>query len=419
MDPAPGVFPPPPPPPLVDHSPAPGRPADPFPTLNKPVSLDWAWLVRGGHVLYVASAACILIGIAQIIIPAYKERALAAASLQGWGTLNIYELALLAAALALVLWRRVWDDAVSLTLLAVAFLVGTSITLDTVGPAKPYLALGLGVLGLALAAGKLAALARWVTARVNAWAIAGAGVLLAWNFLIPGVLGWKLAHAPLDDNVRPLWLAGWWIGLLGGALLLAGAWRLPDHVRPAKGSPRPPFLRTPAMSWLCLTLLLAATFTHQYALLYVTVSGVPPVGDFLPALGLLVLVLLEAARAHGWATKGERVALALLPLGVAAVVLGAGAYRSRWGLHADLVNYPPMFLIEMALVLGALAWRRRWIGLGVTAGVYMLVGGSFVYKDLTANRPGGGPWLWVLAAFALLGLGFLASVYKSRMPARA
>ena len=160
--------------------------------------------IASGNPLYVLSAACILVGAYQVLVPLYADPALAMEKFACVLTLNLYEVALLAVAIVIVTWRRAFDDAVAVTVILAMFLVVTPITLDTVAPDFPGPTLLLGFAGLILAVPKLYGLQRYVIGRDDALRIAGVTVLLVWNLLMPAILGFR-NNGRIAEDIGEIW----------------------------------------------------------------------------------------------------------------------------------------------------------------------------------------------------------------------
>jgi hypothetical protein len=81
--------------------------------------------LTGGSIFYCLSALSIVYGITQIIGPPLAESSNIGDILPCVGVLNVYELALLAVLILVVVWRNVTDDAISLVVLIALFLVAS------------------------------------------------------------------------------------------------------------------------------------------------------------------------------------------------------------------------------------------------------------------------------------------------------
>ncbi|HUU42783.1 MAG TPA: hypothetical protein VMX57_03335, partial [Planctomycetota bacterium] len=235
--------------------------------LDRPIDFgDWRefFSVRGGSILYCLSAMCVLYGFAAILGPVFARSFQLVETLPCIVGLNVYEIALLAVLVVIVVWQDVTDDAISLVVLGAIFLVVSGIALTTTSNSDPRSVLLIGAGCLVLAMGKLFVLRRFVGMNIGPVLFAGIAVVLAWNFLA----GARFAEAVANDRlVKGIASAKWvqsWIVLLAGALVVLADAMLRGR-RPADATDaRLPFLRRPAMGWVFAFVLLASAGVHQY-----------------------------------------------------------------------------------------------------------------------------------------------------------
>ncbi|MHC4883978.1 MAG: hypothetical protein ACYTGH_02730, partial [Planctomycetota bacterium] len=270
------------------------------------------------------------------------------------GAIHLYEILLLGITLTIVLWKRVHDDAVSLTILIALFLVVSGITVDTVANASPSAALWIGTGSFGLALVKLSALARLIRMPMGWLEGMGCALLLAWNFLMPGILAF-LVQQDFDTpaQLRQAWLAGWIPVLTTLILFMIPQMRLCNE---EKASPQP-FLLTHGMTQVFLLILALAVNAHQYALAYVF-DATHAFGDFLPVIGLTTLLLCV------WMGRRDTGELTLSLIGVipplaALYAVGSGQFVAgpEWSLEG--LWYPPIVLLLSGLGLGIHAILRR------------------------------------------------------------
>jgi hypothetical protein len=100
--------------------------------------------LTGGSVLYCLSALSIVYGITQMIGPPLAKSGALGDILPCVAVLNVYELALLAVLVLIVVWRNVTDDAISLVILVALFLVASGMTLGVVAPSGLDICLVIG-----------------------------------------------------------------------------------------------------------------------------------------------------------------------------------------------------------------------------------------------------------------------------------
>ncbi|MCE9592082.1 MAG: hypothetical protein K8S99_16365 [Planctomycetes bacterium] len=368
--------------------------------------------VLGGSIFYLASAVCILTGVYQIIVPIYKNDAAAMEKFGCLLTLNVYELLLLAVTLLIVVWRHVTDDAILLTFLIAAFLIGSATALDTVAPGFPGPTLAFGAAGLLLAAGKLYAMGRWITGRLGWLTLAGLGALLAWNSLMPGLLGLVMAQGLLVVPLREAWLAGGLATLAGGVLLIAAAWRVPTGHAGVNDYDRP-FLCTAAMRWAVILLLLVGVFIHQYALNWAFGLNFR-VADMLPALALLSLLFFELRRGYALMRRMRDLTPLFVPL-VAVIFCIAGHLQSvRFAWNLGVLYSAPFVAIATAVVIETMALLRHRPSLHALALGYLVTGFWGVIVSTQALQYIRTGWLFVALAFPILLLGALVSLCKPR-----
>jgi len=382
--------------------------------MTVPIALRrWLRLLTRGSPLYLLSAACILYGISEIIVPLYAGPDLPKTEkFYCLGAINLYEIALLTVALIVISYRHATDDAISLVALIGTFLVASAAALNTVAPAAPMLAIGIGLLGIGLAVGKLWLLGRCVIRQLSNWPLAAISVLLLWNFLAPGVLGRCLANDVIGSDLVQVWAGGWWLCLIAGTVLVVGAMRLPAG-RLTQRDPSTPLLRSELMRWLFASLLLTVSFLHAYAQPWAFFLPIRS-WDLLPATGVLAMLAIALRHGLGWTKNDYDLGIALVPLFLAAIVLGSGTYTFDDSAGLGLISYPPAFAAVMSVALAAAAWRLRRHGLLPVAAV------SLVFAAAAFGvKPGASPAIASLnwpAATASLGVTMvvLAAVLRNQ-----
>ena len=144
--------------------------------------------LTGGSVLYCLSALSIVYGITQIIGPPLAKSGALGDILPCVAVLNVYELALLAVLVLIVVWRNVTDDAISLVILVALFLVGSGMTLGVVAPSGLDICLAIGFASVILGLAKLYVLRRFISLQLGGLSFLGLALILAWNFLGPSLM---------------------------------------------------------------------------------------------------------------------------------------------------------------------------------------------------------------------------------------
>jgi hypothetical protein len=384
------------------RSPEPPHPLQEF------LRIPWA------NVLYLGSAMSILTGVSMVIRPIYDQQDLALERFGVLGALNGYEIAILAVTLALIIWRNIKRDAVALVVLMSAFLIGSAATLDTVAPGYAMAAVYLGVGGLLLAIGKGWLVSTYAIGRFTRTQWAGISLVVAWNFLAPGILGNILGSGGLADDLRPVWLGGSWVIVLSMGLLILDTTRTHEHDADPRTHPGPapdsnaPFLTSPLMRWIVLGIIFACTLLHQWALAWSFNFDIQT-GDLWLSVALLGVLACEVHRRTGsrfW--KLDLFILSLVFL-FALSILQSKEYSATISQPLSLTGHLPLAMIAVGLLVESLAWlrqRRHWLHLPALA--YVGVGLASLGSDLelTINRG----WLLIGASFILLAIGAAVSM---------
>ncbi len=408
-----------------DPQPAASAPANvPVPSAPAPMIPAWIW---APYALYAVSAMCILIGISKIILPIYDTAAAAGAASVPPGqflaqtldkfhcilALHGYEIAILGVALLILLWRNVVDDAIALTLLIAIFLVGSTITLDTIAPDFREPTRYFALAGIATAAAKIFSLHRFILGRFHPFMLAALSLLLLWNFLMPVLLGEALHHGMTHRQLMLPWRIGLGVALLSSTLLLGAVVPVPT----GEGGNRDlgqPFLRSDGMRWIVAGIVFVGTFVHQYALTWA--FNLPAwLAELAPATGVVAIVLIELMRAFGSRPQRLDVAIALMPLvvtaGAALFITAPPQYDDTGAAALD----PTFFFAVFAVVLGLVAWRRRHHGLLAFALIYCAA--SVLFAGIDPKLAFGAKLAslnWNLAGFALsAALAVVAAANRS------
>lgn len=374
--------------------------------------------------MYAVSAGCIMVGIAQILLSrgapaAFVDPKIAEQQtlekFYGLVTLSLYEAALLAVAMLILLARRVYDDAIALTLLIAIFLVGTTVALDTVAPDFPDAVLLFGLAGLCMACAKLLALRQYILHAMPAAMLVGLLALMIWNCLMPAALSHVQAAAREQPNqmyhmLGAAWLVGWYATLLGGGLLVLAAMSVSTGDA-GVGEAGEPFLHSSAMRWIVAGIVFAGTIAHHAALMWAFNLRIV-VGDLLPAAGLITLAVLEITRGYGYRFNIVDAAVLSVPMVLTAWVFLSDGYTMTLAAGFGAVSSPGVFLSLFAvalLVVGSL--RDRRVMRDAAAG-YAIVGVLMLGEDPLLQGRGG--WLLVALSFFILGIGAVASLRKGR-----
>lgn len=374
---------------------------------------SWA---EGGSLLYLASAVCMLIGTAQILVPVYAEPA----NLEKFWCLLVmagYEWVLLGVTLIVTRWARVLDDGVGLTIMIALFLSAFAAGLTTIAPEFKATSLWLGVGAVLMLLPRFWLLQRHVTGRWSVHTLAGIAAVMTWSYFVPGVVSW-FGQTRAEWNEPMIWVAWSAAGailIVAMSVLVSSAWCLPARVI---GEPEPDvFLHGRVMRWIVIDLLLIGVALQQHAVawgLALTIRHSITFGVYLAAGAWLAMGHLRE-----WGVSRDRPYVIVASAPFVWVLWMFAADKAIANLPADeAVKWvttlaPPWWshrwfvAITMTLPLSVFAWKRRSAGLGLVAVAYALSPAL----DLRASGISAS-WLLVALAFAMLAAGAGASVLK-------
>lgn len=348
----------------------------------------WLW---SGNPFYIASAACILIGLFRVLTPIYDNPDLAFEKFFSLVSLQAYSLMLLGVTLLILQWKNVVDDAVALTVLISFFVVGSAAGLDTVAAGAPGPTALFALAGTVLSAATLWGLHARVVGHFSKLSLTGVGLLLGWNLVTPVVLSRALDAGALDPALVGRWLTGWLTMLLAGVILVADAWRTPAGL-PREVDADRPFLRTGAMRWIVVGLILLATVVHQCSLAWA--FGLPVrQSDLLAGITLACALTLELFRAYRINGEIQDTAVALVPVLMAMIIIPSGdlsftlfqplpagdgpASIAFWAQMVGPLNiacHPPAILLALAAYLAFAARHGKRPHLAYVGAIAALLG---------------------------------------------
>lgn len=321
--------------------------------------------VTGGSSLYCLSAVLVAYGIIRVLAPVLEGSDTIRDAIPALLTLHIYELALLGVLLLLV-FRKVVDDAVSLAILIILFLVGTSIAFGSVADRAPTASLYLGLAGVLLAFIKIAALRRIARIPLNLVSLLGFVALMAYNYLGPVLMARGVAAHPSDEALRrQFWL---WIYLfmLGAAVVV---WM--QTIRTKSDASNRSFFHSPLMACLLAVLLVACCGVHQYTMAYAfTLQRV--LLDYVPVVAMVCLLLMELFRFSGRQFASTQILLAFVPLAMTLYAIYHKSVLSGGEFGVGLIAYPPFMLALVGLAVAGLAFHQRRKLLWIPAYAYLL-----------------------------------------------
>ena len=332
-------------------------------------TLSQFFKLTGGSPLFCLSAVFVAYGIVKVLGPILAESAGLRQAMPCLLTLHAYEAALLGA-LLLIVFRNVVDDALSLAVLIGLFLVSTSIALGAVG-GRGSGTLWMGLAGIAAGGIKLGLLCRYAKIPFGRWSLVGVMVLLAANYLGPLFLGRILDARPGDiPGHRALWFWVCLVFLAGAAAALIEAVRGRDGVDDAPVR-RAPFLRQPAMGYLFVLIVLAASGIHLYTLAY-SYALTRAMGDFVPLVAMGCLLLMEVFRHAGKRSVVVEILLSFTPLAMMLFAIHEKSAPATGQLGPGLIAYPPVLLAVFGVTLAVLGVLRGRLWLFAAAYVYGL-----------------------------------------------
>ncbi|HCD33650.1 MAG TPA: hypothetical protein DER01_14670 [Phycisphaerales bacterium] len=309
-----------------------------------------------GSLFYLLSAASILIGLTKILVPIFDADGQVQEKLWSVGVINLYEVGLLAV-LLVVMWRKVYDDAVSLTMLVAVFLVASTVTLNVVAAQLPWIVLGLGVAGLGLCIGKLTLICRCVTGRLPMMSLLGVMILMVGNLAMPGIMGYIQSHQGTNGQLHELWFMGWWWTMVGVLVLTIAM--MTGMIEPFCGEVSRPIIHSKPFRMGFVMLIVIATIGQQWAMqwAFFLKGGLPDLLLAWPVLAVMGLAYM------GWSkrTLDPIQVIGLFVPGVIVILIQliwdvGSPIKSPWFLLAQ----PSAVLIISVMLVLVLARRSPW-----------------------------------------------------------
>jgi hypothetical protein len=326
--------------------------------------------LTGGSILYCISAVLIIYGIVKLMGPVLSAEGVLKDALPCILTLHIYELALLGV-LALIVSRKVDDDAISIVILIALFLVGTSMALGSVTDKGLATCLYIGLVSILVAFGKFHIVRRYVRIPFRVMSLVGLGGLIAINYLGPVLMARSVAIEPAQEPARrDLWLFLWLSMLIAGGCVLIEALR-EKNPQQKQGNDRIPFLRTSAMVYVFALIVAIASGVHQYAMAF-TFALERVLGDFVPVTTLAAFLSLEISRRWSKRFGVTEIVISFVPLATMLLAIHRKSVLASSEFGPGLIFYPPVWFGLAALAIAALGWYHRWKPLGIVAFAYFL-----------------------------------------------
>ena len=143
---------------------------------------------NGASIFYSLSVFCVIYGLVGIMTPLLAAKNVLFDKLICVGTLQGYEILLLAAAVIPFVKKKITNDSISLVVFIALFLVVGAVTLDTVSTDGFTLSAGIGTILLIIAVGKLYVMRRSLNIKVSGLLRVGLIILIAWNYLASPVM---------------------------------------------------------------------------------------------------------------------------------------------------------------------------------------------------------------------------------------
>ena len=344
-------------------------PPPPPPLLKSPLTGDTIkrfFQVTGGSSLYCLSAVFIAYGIVKLLKPVLVGSESLRDALPCLLTLHGYELALLAV-LLLIVFKKVVDDAVSLTILIALFLVGTSIALGSVADRGVQSAMYLGLAGIGIGSVKMVVLRRFARIPFSVIMTIALTGIIAYNYLGPAFMARSVSVNPSNESARRgLWLLLYVLMLAGFLVVWLDALR-----QKVSQESKTPFLQSPSMAYLFALIVLFGSGVHQYMMAYAfTLERV--VLDYVPVVTVGCLLLIEVLRLSGKRNIVIDTVIVCLPgaLIFYAIYNQSVLSSGEWGL--GLLCYPPVMLAGIGAAVAGLALYRQSRLLWAVVSVYVL-----------------------------------------------
>jgi hypothetical protein len=285
-----------------------------------------------------------------------------------------YELALGIVAIILCSFQRANNDAIGPLILAAAFLIGSSVTLDLVSIDAPWWTLSIGFTSLAILLGKYRALRYLDNMPATNWWLMPLLGLAAFNLLYPGLLGLQRHYS--DSSLYTQWwyFPAWMAMLLCAVFFLVGLAQEND----LHSDRYRPLIRRALFRWILGMIIVACSAVHLFVLGFVQNIDVS-LGELLPFIGVLAVMSVglryRAAQRH-W--SGDNVIL-WLPIMAAGLAIYWEDVGFLSNVHGDYgVLTPSIFCLLYAGML-LMHWRHT---------------GQFHYYSAALAAVVGSVWWW-------------------------
>jgi len=368
---------------------------------------------NGASIFYSLSVFCVIYGLVGIMTPLLAAKNVLFDKLICVGTLQGYEILLLAAAIIPFVKKKITNDSISLVIFIALFLIVGAVTLDTVSTDGFTLSAGIGTILLFLAAGKLYVMRRSLNIKISGLLRVGLISLIAWNYLVSSVMArYLLWIAPTSSNIPmdmwEFWRICWLPFLVGTLVIWYYAVSSDGRNLESKNWNGDSFIQTDGMAWIFTAVLFFAALYHQEILSYLYDINYT-LGDFLPITVLVAFICGELVwrarcrylcgaisggsseedvpsvnrKAAKWLNLSFRfeVLFFMLPLILIFIAKIAKGYIISGSYWSDII-WNPLFLLGASAALILHDWRRYkrsyliYPLVGYLFGVMLLLGGG-------------------------------------------
>lgn len=365
--------------------------------------------VTFANLLYCLSAASIMYAIMKLIGPALENSYHIKQTLPSVFVLTLYELALLAVLMLIVIKARAVNDAVLLVILMAFFTIGTGLALSTISLTAPGICMFIGLNCVLIGIAKTYALKKHIKLKIPPLTFAGLTLILIWNFIASSWMARTYITNDCPDDIRRIqWLISWTILLLAAALILISAIRKSASEYLAEKQTNP-FLTTSSMTWLYTLLMLAAACYHQYATGYMFHIDTA-FGDYIPLVVVMSLMFVELLRSTGRKPSLAEFIILCVPIlvifyAMAQQQIATFKYSDS---HLELITHPALAFAAMSIAACAIACLHKVTKLFYISTVYAL----FVLLTIGYNRGDITDLNWELFGTGLFIIAMAYGIHK-------
>ena len=338
------------------------------PTLNNN-SIKNFFSITFASLLYCLSAASIMYAIMKLIGPALENSYQIRQTLPSVFVLTLYELALLAVLMFILIKARAVNDAIQLVILMAFFSIGTGLALSTISLTAPDICLFIGINCVLIGIIKIYVLKKYIKLRIDFLTFIGLAMILIWNFIASSLMARLYVTNDCTDEVRRFqWIASWIVLLIGAGLIVISA-ITKSSAQYQNEKQNTPFLNTHSMIWLYSLVILAAACYHQYATGYMfhvdTASS-----DYLLLITLVVLLFVELLRST--TKKQGPLELAILCLPGAVIFYYIITDQLADLPLSNIISAPILIFSVMLIATSAMAYLHKFTKLYCISIVYAL-----------------------------------------------